>query len=1579
MYNRYQRNISRLLVLIMLMTTLFGAGSVHVLAGSTANTRGFDVWDFGGVPEAGEAYVNHITVSMLNGLTNYVSAGGSPAKGVFKANTPFGELTLFTSGTHNRLYYYDGNANGALSYGNPTSKTFSDGYVSKGSIYSGGNGDDTAKYMRIDNVVAGDTITLYGFVTNGTGTTKVNFDLTNAANVTTRKNTDTVDQDGKKVTYLAQESGTLKIYFTESTGSVKPNVARITRTPGVKVSGNLNMNGYALSGHSLVFQNNSTGDVLKATLNPDGTYDAILHAGYSYTAVLQGVSSEYSISDTSKTLTASASDIANGIGNKTLDVAQTAMANVSGNMIGFDSGYSLNNFKLTLNPPEGSLAPVVEAAVNKTDMTYTADVRAGVAYSVTLSGVNDYELISGGSVNTTVNITQNITVAKKAVYTASGTFVGLPSTVTVSSIKFTNVSDGYGYTGIVTGSGNGVDGGYTVTLRDGAYAIAAVSSDPTYSTIGHVVVNGSSVTKDVKFSTTTPPTALPRVSDLYVGDSSKANNFATVKEALAAAARMNPTSEAQRITIHIAPGIYREQLIVKTPYISFVNTDPNQEVKITWYYGVGYDYYSAGPDGIYNEDRAFDKYAKGFPGNFKWGATVFLAKEAKGFRAESITFENSFNKYVTQEELDDGVEVTKISTPTNLTVRKMGLDVTSRAATERAAAIGIEADNVEFYKSKFLSNQDTLYTGNSATNQYFKDCFIEGNTDYIFGDGNVVFDNCTLNFAGYSDQASGGYITAAKPSAATAFGYLFRDSIITATSGKMQTSGYFGRPWGQEAKVKFLDSKLQDSSLITPEGWASMSSSTPENAGFYEYNTTYNGVPADTSARRGKVLTGEVAVTDVTYYLGSDWTPKYFTPGSVTAPNVQADSKSSTQIDLSWQPSASTLGSVIYAVHQNGQKIATTTETKYAVGGLAPSTAYSFHVTATSTAGNTAASAVVQATTTAVSAGVPAAPTIAATAGNGTANITWSTVTGATYFTVKGKPTGSTVYSMVYTLNSPTVTSYTYSGLINGTAYDFVVTASNSYGESANSNMVSVTPGATPGSNGKIKPEDFIGADIGSPTLAGSSSFDDDTNVFTLTGSGKGIDKNATGLDQFYLKAVKLKGDYSISAKANLVGSGSASYGNLGLTVRESLDANSYHYSLFGQFNSTSNARKMYRYSGQSNGSNETIILQGTAYLKLTKVGDKITAIVSSAPIPENPVASDTLKIISATATRLGLDASGNPKELYVGLMATSANTTRSVTGTFEDVTIVMADGTVAFDSNEGKPIAPKSVAVKPYDKSAVVTWKPLATATSYTVKQSTSAQGPFTEVQTVTGSVYQAQISGLENEKTYYFVVTASNASGESIPSQVVSTVPTASALVPPVITMTSAEPAGQVFSAVLPLSGAVDKQSVLTISNNGVPVKLDGEKTSLSLSKNGAFNVTLILVPGVNDIEIKAVDTYGNEATKKYHVTYTYKAANLAFYDANGQAVTELAAGKDIVVKAQVENYIATTKDTVMVLGLYDEHNNLMKFVYTAETLSNGETEQFAARIKLPDDVSGYTVKAFLWDSFMDMNPVSDVTVLK
>ncbi|MGN0630095.1 MAG: pectinesterase family protein, partial [Ruminococcus sp.] len=242
-------------------------------------------------------------------------------------------------------------------------------------------------------------------------------------------------------------------------------------------------------------------------------------------------------------------------------------------------------------------------------------------------------------------------------------------------------------------------------------------------------------------------------------------------------------------------------------------------------------------------------------------------------RAEYITFENSFNRYVTDEEIADGVEPSGSQSITFQ--RKKGVDVTSKTATERAAAIAVEGDYSEFLGCTFLGSQDTLFT--KCEHGYFRDCHIEGNTDYIFGQGDVIFQDCELEFAGYSDNAVGGYITAKTNTGK----YLFYNCNVTAASGMKVDSGYFGRPWSGDADVAFVNTTLQYEDIITAAGWAKMSNNDPINANFKEYNTTAGGKSVNTSGRIANTVKTSGNGLDVNTYLNG-WIPYYlsYTPSS---------------------------------------------------------------------------------------------------------------------------------------------------------------------------------------------------------------------------------------------------------------------------------------------------------------------------------------------------------------------------------------------------------------------------------------------------------------------------------------------------------------------------------------------------------------------------------------------------------------------------------------------------------------------------------------------------------------------------
>jgi pectinesterase len=140
----------------------------------------------------------------------------------------------------------------------------------------------------------------------------------------------------------------------------------------------------------------------------------------------------------------------------------------------------------------------------------------------------------------------------------------------------------------------------------------------------------------------------------------------------------------------------------------------------------------------------------------------------------------------------------------------------------QAVAIWVKSDKAYFENCRFLGFQDTLYTYGAESRQYYKNCYIEGTVDFIFGSSIAVFENCTLHCKGE------GYITAASTPQWRPYGYVFMNCKIT---GEKPNSHYLGRPWRPYARVVFIDSEISDT--IKAEGWENWRNPANEKTAYY--------------------------------------------------------------------------------------------------------------------------------------------------------------------------------------------------------------------------------------------------------------------------------------------------------------------------------------------------------------------------------------------------------------------------------------------------------------------------------------------------------------------------------------------------------------------------------------------------------------------------------------------------------------------------------------------------------------------------------------------------------------------------
>nr|XP_034597861.1 putative pectinesterase 11 isoform X2 [Setaria viridis] len=139
-----------------------------------------------------------------------------------------------------------------------------------------------------------------------------------------------------------------------------------------------------------------------------------------------------------------------------------------------------------------------------------------------------------------------------------------------------------------------------------------------------------------------------------------------------------------------------------------------------------------------------------------------------------------------------------------------------------AVAMRVAGDRAAFYGCRFVSFQDTLL--DDTGRHYYRGCYIEGGTDFVFGNGKALFD-CHLR----STSLVGGAFTAHKRSSELEdTGFSFVGCKLT---GLGVGTSILGRPWGPYSRVVFALSYM--SSTVRPEGWDDWSDPAKQRTAFY--------------------------------------------------------------------------------------------------------------------------------------------------------------------------------------------------------------------------------------------------------------------------------------------------------------------------------------------------------------------------------------------------------------------------------------------------------------------------------------------------------------------------------------------------------------------------------------------------------------------------------------------------------------------------------------------------------------------------------------------------------------------------
>ncbi|AAK81304.1 pectinesterase [Clostridium acetobutylicum] len=309
-------------------------------------------------------------------------------------------------------------------------------------------------------------------------------------------------------------------------------------------------------------------------------------------------------------------------------------------------------------------------------------------------------------------------------------------------------------------------------------------------------------------------------------------DFDTIQKAVDSVSKNNK----KRVIIKVKAGVYKEKLSIRKPFISLIGEDVSSTV-IT--------FNDSANTLMANKERmrTFNSY------------TMFV--DGDDFICENITVENNAG---------DGDLV------------------------GQAVAVYADGDRMIFRNCRLLANQDTLFTGplppkpiegnnfggpkdgmkRRDVRQYYENCYIRGDIDFIFGSATAVFNKCEI-FSNDKNKEVNGFIAAASTPEGKEFGYVFLDCKFISDARKHTV--YLGRPWRDYAKTVFIRCFMGEH--IIPEGFHNWNKANAEKESYYaEYKSYGPGAANDKRVKWAKLLNDkEVEKYSITNILkgNDDW------------------------------------------------------------------------------------------------------------------------------------------------------------------------------------------------------------------------------------------------------------------------------------------------------------------------------------------------------------------------------------------------------------------------------------------------------------------------------------------------------------------------------------------------------------------------------------------------------------------------------------------------------------------------------------------------------------------------------------
>lgn len=303
--------------------------------------------------------------------------------------------------------------------------------------------------------------------------------------------------------------------------------------------------------------------------------------------------------------------------------------------------------------------------------------------------------------------------------------------------------------------------------------------------------------------------------------------FSSIQSAIDAV----PDGSATAYTISIAAGTYDEYLTVPAGKLHLTLTGA-----------------SGNPADVRIDGARYNGLAKPGGGTYGTEGSATVHVKANDFTAEHLTFRNLFSR---------------LANPS--------------VTGTQAVAVAMEGDRQTYLDCVFYGHQDTLLSWNSTSTatlrQYVRGGEVEGDVDFIFGNGTLVVDRSHIKVLA-DDGFTSGYLAAPATHAANTHGILLTGDTVTSTfaAGRL----YLGRAWkpSDDAVPQMVVRETALPAAIRAEGpWTGISGATWAPGRYGEYQNTGPGATVD-SARPQLSAADAAASTAAAYLAGGDnWDP----------------------------------------------------------------------------------------------------------------------------------------------------------------------------------------------------------------------------------------------------------------------------------------------------------------------------------------------------------------------------------------------------------------------------------------------------------------------------------------------------------------------------------------------------------------------------------------------------------------------------------------------------------------------------------------------------------------------------------